>query len=70
VIWLQLITPDPLIEAMFFHADRYDLSEVGRYKLNQRLNIKDREDKILTKEDLTDIIREVIRLNNSQEALG
>jgi DNA-directed RNA polymerase subunit beta len=28
-----------LIEAMFFHADRYDLSEVGRYKLNQRLNV-------------------------------
>ncbi len=57
-----------LIEAMFFHADRYDLSEVGRYKLNQRLNIENREDKILTKEDLTDIIREVIRLNNSQGA--
>jgi DNA-directed RNA polymerase subunit beta len=55
-----------LIEAMFFHSDRYDLSEVGRYKLNQRLNIKDREDRILSKEDLTDIIREVIRLNNSQ----
>ncbi|MEO8065496.1 MAG: DNA-directed RNA polymerase subunit beta [Candidatus Doudnabacteria bacterium] len=55
-----------LIEAMFFHADRYDLSEVGRYKLNQRLNVKDREDRILTKEDLTDIIREIIRLNNSQ----
>jgi DNA-directed RNA polymerase subunit beta len=57
-----------LIEAMFFHADRYDLSEVGRYKLNQRLNIEGREDRILTKQDLTDIIREVIRLNNSQEA--
>ncbi len=55
-----------LIEAMFFHADRYDLSEVGRYKLNQRLNIQDRTDKILTKEDLRDIIREVVRLNNSQ----
>ncbi len=55
-----------LIEAMFFHADRYDLSEVGRYKLNQRLNIKGREDRILTKADLTDIIHEVIRLNNSQ----
>ncbi|HTL39775.1 MAG TPA: DNA-directed RNA polymerase subunit beta, partial [Methylomirabilota bacterium] len=55
-----------LIEAMFFHADRYDLSEVGRYKLNQRLNITGREDRILTKEDLADIIREVIRLNNSQ----
>ncbi|MBI2607358.1 MAG: DNA-directed RNA polymerase subunit beta [Candidatus Doudnabacteria bacterium] len=56
-----------LIEAMFFQADRYDLSEVGRFKLNQRLNILDRQDHILTKQDLTDIIREVIRLNNSQE---
>jgi len=57
-----------LIEAMFFQSDRYDLSEVGRYKLNQRLNIKDRDSKVLTKEDLTEIIREVIRMNNSQEA--
>ncbi|OGE88293.1 MAG: DNA-directed RNA polymerase subunit beta [Candidatus Doudnabacteria bacterium RIFCSPLOWO2_02_FULL_49_13] len=57
-----------LIEAMFFNADRYDLSEVGRYKLNQRLNIKDRADRVLTKSDLTDIVREVIRLNNSQGA--
>ena len=57
-----------LIEAMFFHADRYDLSEVGRYKLNQRLGVTTREDKILTKQDLTDIIREIIKLNNSQGA--
>jgi len=56
-----------LIEAMFFHADRYDLSEVGRYKLNQRLNIEDREDKTLTKQDMVDIIKETIRLNNTQE---
>jgi DNA-directed RNA polymerase subunit beta len=56
-----------LIEAMFFHADRYDLSEVGRYKLNQRLNIEDREDRTLTKLDMVDIIKEVIRLNNTQE---
>jgi DNA-directed RNA polymerase subunit beta len=56
-----------LIEAMFFLEERYDLSEVGRYKLNQRLNITDREGMILSKQDLTDIIREVIRLNNSQE---
>ena len=55
-----------LIEAMFFHADRYDLSEVGRYKLNQRLGVTGREDKILTKQDLTEILREIIRLNNSQ----
>jgi DNA-directed RNA polymerase subunit beta len=57
-----------LIEAMFFHHDRYDLSEVGRYKLNQRLNVDDREDKILTKQDLVGIISEIIRLNNTQEA--
>ncbi|MGE5392480.1 MAG: DNA-directed RNA polymerase subunit beta [Candidatus Saccharibacteria bacterium] len=59
-----------LIEAMFFHADRYDLSEVGRYKLNQRINVIDEaraNDRILTKQDLTDIVREIIRLNNSQE---
>ena len=56
-----------LIEAMFFHADRYDLSEVGRYKLNQRLNIEDREDHVLTKQDMVDIIKEIIRLNNTQD---
>jgi DNA-directed RNA polymerase subunit beta len=56
-----------LIEAMFFHADRYDLSEVGRYKLNQRLDVPEsRQERILTKQDLIDIIREVIKLNNSQ----
>ncbi len=59
-----------LIEAMFFHADRYDLSEVGRYKLNQRLHIEDdiREERVLTKQDMVDIIKEVIRLNNTQDA--
>ncbi|MDP3993407.1 MAG: DNA-directed RNA polymerase subunit beta [Candidatus Doudnabacteria bacterium] len=56
-----------LIEAMFFNFDRYDLSLVGRYKFNQRLNISGREDRILTKEDLIAVIREIIRLNNSQE---
>ena len=56
-----------LIEAMFFNFDRYDLSLVGRYKFNQRLNISGREDRILTKEDLIAAIREIIRLNNSQE---
>ena len=56
-----------LIEAMFFNFDRYDLSLVGRYKFNQRLNITRREGRILTKEDLIAVIREIIRLNNSQE---
>lgn len=56
-----------LIEAMFFNFDRYDLSLVGRYKFNQRLNTKDREDRILTKDDLVGVIREIVRLNNTQE---
>ncbi|OGE82540.1 MAG: DNA-directed RNA polymerase subunit beta [Candidatus Doudnabacteria bacterium RIFCSPHIGHO2_01_FULL_49_9] len=56
-----------LIEAMFFNFDRYDLSQVGRYKFNQRLKVKDREDRILTREDLVAVVREIIRLNNTQE---
>jgi DNA-directed RNA polymerase subunit beta len=54
-----------LISAMFFNFERYDLSEVGRYKLNQRLNIVS-EERILTKEDLVLVIREIIKLNNTQ----
>jgi DNA-directed RNA polymerase subunit beta len=56
-----------LITAMFFNFDRYDLSEVGRYKLNQRLSMPANDERILSKEDLTAVIREIIRLNNSQE---
>ena len=56
-----------LITAMFFNFDRYDLSEVGRYKLNQRLDIPEsNEQRILSKEDLVKIVREVIILNNNQ----
>lgn len=56
-----------LINGMFFNEERYDFSAVGRYKFNQRLNIKDREDKLLSREDLVAVIKEVIRLNNTQE---
>ncbi len=63
-----------LIHAMFFNFDRYDLGVVGRYKFNQRFGLPaPREEiakeinRILTKEDLVNIIRELIRLNISQE---
>lgn len=59
-----------LIYKMFFSFDRYDFSRVGRYKLNQRFNFNfpnDKEHRVLQKEDLIEIIREVIRLNNSQK---
>ena len=56
-----------LISAMFFNFDRYDLSEVGRYKLNQRLGIpQTNENRIVSKDDMIQVVREVIRLNNNQ----
>ena len=59
-----------LIEGMFFNFSRYDISKVGRYKLNHRLNLKTPEEKgrILNKEDLVAIISEIIRLNNNPNA--
>jgi DNA-directed RNA polymerase subunit beta len=59
-----------LIENMFKNIDRYDLSEVGRYKLNQRLDIKTpvgKEHRILRKEDLVLIIKQIVKLNNNPE---
>jgi len=55
-----------LIDSMFNRSDRYDLSEVGRFKLNQRLDSKGNESHLLSLNDLILIIKEVIRLNNSQ----
>ncbi len=50
---------------MFFSYNRYDLGEVGRYRLNKRLKIDvDMETKYLVKEDIVAIIKEVIRLKN------
>ncbi len=57
-----------LITAMFFNYERYDLSEVGRYKFNQRLDqyVDQKQDsRMLTLEDLMGVIKEIIRLNNT-----
>ena len=62
-----------LIENMFKNFDRYDLSEVGRYKLNQRIGIKtpsDPEHRVLRKEDLIATIKEIIKLNNNPDLVG
>jgi len=59
-----------LIHSMFFRFDRYDFGRVGRYKLNKRFNFNipnNKETRILRKEDLIAIIREIIRLNVTQE---
>ncbi|MFZ1626911.1 MAG: DNA-directed RNA polymerase subunit beta [Candidatus Moraniibacteriota bacterium] len=59
-----------MIDGMFFNFERYDFGAVGRYRLNQRLEV-DRPDKeenrVLNLDDLILIIREVIRLNNDPE---
>lgn len=63
-----------LIHSMFFKFERYDLGPVGRYKFNQRFGLKAKpeevatdEQRILSKEDLLLILKEIIRLNNTQE---
>ncbi len=59
-----------MLENLFFNDRRYDLARVGRYKLNHRLHPEDRDtdrettQRILTNDDLVEIIREIIRLNN------
>jgi DNA-directed RNA polymerase subunit beta len=55
-----------LIDAMFFNFDRYDLSEVGRYKFNQRLNLPvEHNSRLLDLDDMVAVVKEIIRLNNS-----
>ena len=59
-----------MIERMFFDFKRFDYSRVGRYKMNQRLGLEvanTTENRVFRMDDLIAIIREIIRLNNSQE---
>ncbi|MCX6739914.1 MAG: DNA-directed RNA polymerase subunit beta [Candidatus Parcubacteria bacterium] len=59
-----------LIYSMFFRFERYDLGKVGRYKINQRFNLdlaNIPDNRILRKEDLINIIKEIIKLNISQD---
>jgi len=57
-----------MIDAMFFNYERYDFGSVGRYRINQRLEL-DRgdtpENRVLLLDDLVEIIKEIIRLNNN-----
>jgi DNA-directed RNA polymerase subunit beta len=59
-----------MIERMFFDFKRFDISRVGRYKINQRLDMNvpnTAENRIMRTDDLVAIVREIIRLNNTQE---
>jgi DNA-directed RNA polymerase subunit beta len=73
-IYRQLRNADPADEAsaretiqnLFFSDKRYDLGEVGRYRINKKLNLDtDIDVRILTKEDIICIIKYLINLINS-----
>ena len=76
----DLVTPDTaqdLIFNMFFNFDRYDLSKVGRWKTWQRLpnlapkNLEkeiSKEERMLKIDDIVEVVKEVIRLNNDPTA--
>ena len=59
-----------LIDNTFFNFKRFDFSRVGRYKLNKRLGLdvpNTKENRIMRVEDLVAIVKEIIRLNNTQD---
>ncbi len=52
-----------LLRALFFDPKRYDLTKVGRYKLNQRLGVQVPEDtRVLTTEDILALVRRLVSL--------
>jgi DNA-directed RNA polymerase subunit beta len=61
-----------LLNNLFFHPRHYNLGRVGRYKLNKRLgrDVSDtsQENLSLTTEDLVEIVRHIIMVNNAMEA--
>ena len=55
-----------IIEKLFFSDKRYDLGEVGRYRINRKLELNiPLETRVLTKEDIICIIKHLIKLINS-----
>ena len=56
-----------IIEKLFFSDKRYDLGDVGRYRINRKLNLDiPIETRVLTKEDIISIIKYLIELVNSK----
>ncbi|MDR0574761.1 MAG: DNA-directed RNA polymerase subunit beta [Tannerella sp.] len=56
-----------VITNLFFSEKRYDLGDVGRFRINRKLNLQISDDiKVLTKEDIIEIIKYLIQLINSK----
>ena len=74
-IYRQLRNADPaddasareVIQNLFFSDKRYDLGDVGRYRINKKLGLNTEMDvRVLTKEDIIEIIKYLIQLINSK----
>ena len=63
----DLDTARNALERLFFSDKRYDLGEVGRYRINSRLELDvDASTQVLTKEDIVGIVRELVKLQNNE----
>src|SRR5574344_1231780 len=74
-VYRQLRNADPaddasareVINGLFFSDKRYDLGDVGRYRINRKLNLDiNPETRVLTKEDIIEIIKYLVELANSK----
>ncbi len=66
----DLETARGVLDRLFFSEKRYDLGEVGRYRINQRLRLNvPQETLTLTTDDITAIIRELLNLQNGRSAV-
>ncbi|MBR4229403.1 MAG: DNA-directed RNA polymerase subunit beta [Bacteroidales bacterium] len=60
-------TARSIIEKLFFSEKRYDLGNVGRYRINTKLNLDVPDNvRVLTKEDITSIIKYLVELINQK----
>ena len=60
-------TARDVIDKLFFSDKRYDLGDVGRFRINRKLNLDiDMSVRVLTKEDIIEIIKYLIELINSK----
>lgn len=62
-------TARAFLERMFFNPKRYDLGEVGRYRLNKKLNVEaDVSSPVLAREDFIEIIKHLIEMRNGRRS--
>ena len=65
-----LETAENLFENLFFNPERYDLSEVGRLKLNHKFSLTEPlTNRALTKRDILEVVRYLIELRNGNGSL-